>query len=633
MKKFFRYFPLPVKLILIAFFPVVFMLILTYQLYDQKKQSIASLHDFQKEIDHAQNILNLVNELQAELRLSYVYVINKEEPGQLFRQWVKTDSLIQVAKLSALAPQNRFAEYTFINDLPAIRKRIKSGITNPDEISSSYITTIFRLNSLEINRVSARRTLSGVRKSIASQKKLSQLLAYYNIMRLNIYNALQSRTNLQGTLHGLTGVYSIYKSYEKEFQLTADTAIYNRFTEVSARPSSQKIAGYFNYFFTNYTADSSLTADLWWKVSDKVNEDLKLLINNQREDVRNKLTGVMEAEKKSLDRYILYMIITIVLILIITNYAIYTITSMLNEIRSATRKISSGITGITFSKYPRDVIGSLVKSIIYIDRNNQQLARAAESIGKGNFHTEVKPRSKQDVLGNAIEHMKEDLAKYTNELKHKQQELTKAVLNGQEKERSRLGLELHDNINQLLTAARLYISHMQRMPEEREELMVKTKEIIHMAIEEIRKLSKILVQPALQINDLNNSINELAKDMLIGTGISFTFNTNGIADKNIPDEMKVTLYRIVQEQLNNIIKYAEADIVIVSIEQNGDQIRLTIQDDGKGFDPEAARRGIGLSNIFSRAEVFDGNVEIKSAPWQGCQLKVELYTPAYTVHE
>jgi signal transduction histidine kinase len=224
--------------------------------------------------------------------------------------------------------------------------------------------------------------------------------------------------------------------------------------------------------------------------------------------------------------------------------------------------------------------------------------------------------------------MKEDLTRYTCELRRQQHELTKAVLNGQEKERARLGIELHDNINQLLTAAKLYVSHMQRMPEEREQLMGKTKEIIQMAIEEIRKLSKTLVQPALQINNLNNSINELAKDMLIGTGISFTFNTIHIDDKLISDEMKITIYRVVQEQLNNIIKYADANIVIVSIEQGGNLLRLTIQDDGKGFDTSQARKGIGLSNIFSRAEVFNGNVEIESAPWQGCKLKVELYAPA-----
>jgi signal transduction histidine kinase len=632
MKKIFRYFPLPIKLILIAFFPVVFMLILTFQLYQQKKQSIASLRDFQSEIDHTQNVLNLVNELQTELRLSYSHLVKKESPDELYRQWIRTDSFIRVAKLSAPPLQSRFAEYTFLNELPAARNSIRSGKSNQEEITPAYINTIFRLNSLEINRVSARTTLSAVRRAVASQKKLSHLMGYYNIMRLNIYNALNSPANMPGTLLGLQGVYAIYKSYEKEFELTAAPASIRKFELIKNKPSSKKIAGYFNYLFTNYTADSTLTADKWWHTSDIYNEDLKQLINDLRDQGRSSLQQAIDTEKKSLDRYILYMIITIAVILIITNYAIFTITSMLSEIRSATRKISSGITGISFEKYPRDVIGSLVKSIKYIDKNNQELAKAAESIGKGNFYTEVKPRSRHDVLGNAIEHMKGDLAKFTSELTHKQHELTKAVLNGQEKERSRLGLELHDNINQLLTAAKLYISYMQKTPEDRDETMAKTKEILQMAIEEIRKLSKTLVQPALQINDLNNSINELAKDMLIGTGINFTFNTAGVEDKNISEEMKVTLYRIVQEQLNNIIKYAEADIVIVGIEQKLDQIILTIQDDGKGFDPLIARKGIGLSNIFSRAEVFDGKVEIDSAPWQGCRLKVELFAPAVEVY-
>lgn len=628
MKRIFRYFPLPVKLILIAFFPVIFMLLLTYQLYEQKKQSIALLRDFHKEIDHTQNLLNLVQEVQTELRLSYISLRKKDSMEALARQWKKTDSCILVARRSADPAQNRFTEYTFLDELPAMRNRIRLGSVTPAEITPEYINTIFRLNSLENNRVAARRSLLSVRKLIGTQKKLSQMMGYYNIIRLNIYNTFSSGINLHGTLLGLKGAYTIYKSYEKEFELTADPLSKKELATLRNKPSARLVENYMDHIFTHYSVPISFSAEQWWELTDNYNEDLKGIRDRLRDKARINLLDVMDKEQKAMDRYILFMIITIAFILLITNYTIFTITSMLKEIRIAARRISSGFTGISFNKFPRDAIGSLARSIKYLDKNNRLLAKAAEAIGKGDFNTEVLPRGPHDLLGNAILHMKEDLTRYTSELRRQQHELTKAVLNGQEKERARLGLELHDNINQLLTAAKLYVSHMQRMPEERDQLMGKTKEIIQMAIEEIRKLSKTLVQPALQINNLNNSINELAKDMLIGTGISFTFNTIHIDDKLISDEMKITIYRVVQEQLNNIIKYADANIVIVSIEQEGNYLRLAIQDDGRGFDTTKARKGIGLSNIFSRAEIFNGNVEIESAPWQGCKLKVELYAPA-----
>jgi len=90
------------------------------------------------------------------------------------------------------------------------------------------------------------------------------------------------------------------------------------------------------------------------------------------------------------------------------------------------------------------------------------------------------------------------------------------------------------------------------------------------------------------------------------------------------------LFRIVQEQLNNIIKHAQADHVQIKLFSTSDGILLEIKDDGDGFDIEKVRKGLGFINIKNRAELFNGNAEIFSKPGKGCLLKVFFPPPSLT---
>jgi signal transduction histidine kinase len=102
--------------------------------------------------------------------------------------------------------------------------------------------------------------------------------------------------------------------------------------------------------------------------------------------------------------------------------------------------------------------------------------------------------------------------------------------------------------------------------------------------------------------------------------VDFSVKTEGALD----DKLKMTVFRIVQEQLNNIQKHAEARHVLISVKQPGDVLSLSIVDDGKGFDVKQKREGIGLTNIINRAEIFNGLVEIDTAPGKGCKLLVNF---------
>jgi two-component system sensor histidine kinase UhpB len=206
----------------------------------------------------------------------------------------------------------------------------------------------------------------------------------------------------------------------------------------------------------------------------------------------------------------------------------------------------------------------------------------------------------------------------------KQREITEATIQAQEKERSELGKELHDNINQILSTTKLYIDMALTETDIREELLQKTYRNISSAIEEIRMLSKSLVPPSLGDIGLKEALSELIASLNISQRIKLTLRTTGIEMVNIPDNIKLMAYRIVQEQVNNIIKHSRATTAEIKLAVSRKMFNITVKDNGIGFDAKRKSTGIGLSNITSRAELHNGKVDVVSSPGKGCTLKVSL---------
>jgi two-component system sensor histidine kinase UhpB len=221
--------------------------------------------------------------------------------------------------------------------------------------------------------------------------------------------------------------------------------------------------------------------------------------------------------------------------------------------------------------------------------------------------------------------VQEDLARQE---KLKQLQLAEATLGAQERERFELGQELHDNINQILATSKLYLDVAIEEVERRPELLVKSRKNIAMAIEEIRKLSKELIAPSLHDLGLVQSIKELIRSIQMVKRMKIRLQVSGVDENSLLPEQKINIYRIIQEQLNNILKHAQAATVTIELVKANEQICLRIEDDGRGFDPLARRKGVGISNIISRAELYNGQVAIDTAPGKGCRLEVTLNSKA-----
>jgi PAS domain S-box-containing protein len=208
-------------------------------------------------------------------------------------------------------------------------------------------------------------------------------------------------------------------------------------------------------------------------------------------------------------------------------------------------------------------------------------------------------------------------------VKH-QKEIAKSIIDTQEKERTRIGQELHDNINQLLLVAKLYMGLLKPSEAANKVIAKKVVESLEMAITDIQTISREMVLPKLKEKTLADSISELVKDVKKTCKFKIKFQCHKQWNDDISEGKKIALYRIVQEQLKNTIQYSKASNVVIQLICNSNVIELVVHDDGVGFCPLKKTKGIGLRNIYDRTTLYNGTVDLQSSPGCGCKLKVTI---------
>jgi PAS domain S-box-containing protein len=213
------------------------------------------------------------------------------------------------------------------------------------------------------------------------------------------------------------------------------------------------------------------------------------------------------------------------------------------------------------------------------------------------------------------------------ELHKRRQMITFAVIKAQDKEREMVSRELHDNINQVLTSAKLYIELGLSSNDRKEEILSKSMRLIQRSIDEIRNISKRLSDPSLLHCQLKDSATELIDTVRTTGKISVSLDVSGIENLIVDREVHLAAYRILQEQLTNILKHSGAHSVKVVFDYIDGDLVLKVTDDGIGFDAKKKRSGIGLTNMVTRAESLNGLLTINSAPGLGCVIIARLPLP------
>lgn len=278
-----------------------------------------------------------------------------------------------------------------------------------------------------------------------------------------------------------------------------------------------------------------------------------------------------------------------------------------------------------------------IKHKYNLQQKNQELALKTELL----HETETSDRQKTVIIVSLLvvcfsgllsaffynqrRKIKEELIKKTifseNQNKH-----FEAFINGQEQERKRIASDLHDGLAQNLVMLRMGISNLEMPdPEQQDKLIHYSNEIDRM-IEETRKISHnmmpdVLVDLGLEkaLKSLINEINSNHPSLHIQLLVTEPFKTP-------VSRIEIQLYRVIQELLNNILKHAEASSCEIILSSTDTEVKAMVKDNGKGFDVNSKKKGIGLQNIYSRVNSLNGVVDIKTELNKGTVVNLTIPT-------
>jgi signal transduction histidine kinase len=191
----------------------------------------------------------------------------------------------------------------------------------------------------------------------------------------------------------------------------------------------------------------------------------------------------------------------------------------------------------------------------------------------------------------------------SKQLVHQQRQFLSAFMRGEEKERDRIGKELHDNIGSKLSYLKRFV--YEKFKDSDVDIAVDD------LCNDVRSLSHEISQSELKLVGLVSALSDLAQNYSSGTHLTVEFKSY-YPPKNISENISNNLFRIVQEALNNIIKHADASHVDIQLIGHRENITIAIEDDGKGFDFNSTKEGLGLKNMTSRAQQLHGEISIDS---------------------
>ena len=208
----------------------------------------------------------------------------------------------------------------------------------------------------------------------------------------------------------------------------------------------------------------------------------------------------------------------------------------------------------------------------------------------------------------------------SNAKKRAEVSLAKAIATARQAERTEIGKELHDNINQVLGATKLYLEMARKDRDNWEPYLQKATDFLTQAIGEIRSVSKSLQPVQLLENGLSASVLCMIDNLRPVNKLDIRFTHRGVDPNLLPGNFQINIFRIIQEQLTNVLKHSNASEVCIDIEVSQSQAQLKVADNGRGCDMNSKGDGIGLSNISNRMMQLKGTLMLESSPGHGFNL-------------
>jgi PAS domain S-box-containing protein len=261
-------------------------------------------------------------------------------------------------------------------------------------------------------------------------------------------------------------------------------------------------------------------------------------------------------------------------------------------------------------------------------------AALAEIDGQAYIISNIRDITDRIKANEALQQRTRELELYRNRLEEmvnqrtqELQSLSYRLIMVQEEERRSISRELHDQTGQSLTVVNLLLAKAQRSPETSDDDLQQAQAMTKEVLSQVRNLSSSLHPGMLEDLGLISTLNWYLNDFAKKTGIRADFEHSGFEGRRPPADINITIYRIIQEALTNIVRYAEVNEAEIALHFENRAIVISVKDKGKGFDVESQAQGVGLRGIRERVNALKGRLTIQSTPGQGTAIEVELPIP------
>ena len=212
-----------------------------------------------------------------------------------------------------------------------------------------------------------------------------------------------------------------------------------------------------------------------------------------------------------------------------------------------------------------------------------------------------------------------------------QQQLTatEAVLKGEEQERTRLAKDLHDGLGGMLSGIKFSFNTMKGnlvMTPDNTQSFERSMDMLDSSIKEMRRVAHNMMPEALVKFGLDTALKDFCNEIQQSGALYISYQSIGLENMVIKQTAEITIYRIVQELVNNIMKHAAAKNAIVQVTKTSGQLAVTVEDDGRGFDTNILNKvkGIGWSSIQNRVEFLKGTLDVISEKEKGTSVHIEI---------
>jgi signal transduction histidine kinase len=250
----------------------------------------------------------------------------------------------------------------------------------------------------------------------------------------------------------------------------------------------------------------------------------------------------------------------------------------------------------------------------------QQTANFADKIGSGYFTASFDTLSEFDVIGKSLIQMRDKLRELSEQQIKLSREKASALLQGQENERKRIVQDLHDGVGQHLTGIRLQVQAL-----DDGKLKQALSLLIDETIKEVKQVSYDIMPSVMLDFGLKAALNGLCEHIKKYSSIYIDFTYVKEMEKNLPFEISIAVFRIVQEAFNNILKHADATKINFYVRKSETELYLFVEDNGKGFDATlSANGGLGLQGMTERTKLLNGIIEINSNVGVGTSIEVTI---------